>query len=255
MSRSKKSAINNELIRKRKKKRNRKRILWLFVFITGIFILFSLKTNYFYVNKVIVEGNKYVVANEVVKQSGITENTNILYMNVRTIKDGILSNSYISTVKIKRKLPNTIVIEIEERSPRYIINNNDKIYILDSNLFILEVREDNPLGLPEIIGLDTEGKNLGEKATDSPRMSYFIENYTRLMDSLSEPIPISKIDLRDTLNIKLEINKLIIKLGDEEDLEDKLNKVINILKEESNYINLEGYIDVSFDGNPVKLFN
>ncbi len=255
MNRNKNSTSTNELIRKRKKKRNRKRILWLFVFITGIFILFSLKTNYFYANKVIVEGNKYVEAKEVVRLSGITEITNVLYMNVRDIKENILSNSYINTVKLKRKLPNTIIIEIEERSPRYIVNNNDKIYILDSNLFILEVREDNPLGLPELIGLDTVGKNLGDKATDSSRMIYFIENYTRLMDSLSEPIPISRIDLRDTLNIQLEINKLIIKLGNEKDLEDKLNKVINILKEESDYINLEGYIDVSFNGNPVKLFN
>ena len=75
------------------------------------------------------------------------------------------------------------------------------------------------------------------------------------MDSLSEPISINRIDFTDTLNIQLEINKLIIKLGDEENLEDKLNKVINILIEEADYVNLEGYIDVSFDGNPVKLFN
>ena len=255
MSRTKNSSSNNELIRKRKKKRNRKRILWLFIFLTGIFVLFSLKTDYFYANKVIVEGNKYVEANKIVELSGITANTNILYMNVRNIKDSILTNSYLSNVKLKRKLPNTIVIDIDERTPRYVINNNESIYILDRELFILEIRADNPLGLPELAGLDTTGLDLGDKATDSVRIKYFVENYTRLMDSLSEPISINRIDFTDTLNIQLEINKLIIKLGDEENLEDKLNKVINILIEEADYVNLEGYIDVSFDGNPVKLFN
>lgn len=251
MSRTKNNTSNNELIRKRKKKRNRKRILWLFVFITGIFILFSLKTNYFYAKKVVVEGNKYVVSNDLVELSGITGNTNILYMNVRSIKDSILSNSYISAVKLKRKLPNTIVIEIEERKPRFCINSDDRIYILDSELIILEIREDNPVGLPELIGLDFEGKNLGGKSTSSNRIIYFIENYTRLMDRLSEPISINKIDLMDTLNIQLQINKLIIKLGDEGNLEDKLNKVANILKADPSYVDLEGYIDVSFSGNPV----
>ena len=254
MSRNKNNS-DNELIRKRKKKRNRKRILWLFIFLTGIFVLFSLKTDYFYAKKVIVEGNKYVEANKIVELSGITANTNILYMNVRNIKDSLLTNSYLRNVKLKRKLPNTIVIEIDERTPRYAINNNANIYILDQELFILEIRADNPLGLPELVGLDITGMDLGDKATDSGRIKYFIENYTRLMDSLSEPISINRIDFTDTLNIQLEINKLIIKLGDEENLEDKLNKVINILKEESDYINIEGYIDVSFDGNPVKLFN
>ena len=255
MSRNKVNTSNNELIRKRQKKRHRKRVLWLFLFISGIFILFSLKTNYFYAKKIIVEGNKYVTSNEIVELSGISNDTNVLYMNISNIKDRVLNNSYISTVKLKRKLPNTIVIKIEERSPRYFTRSDEKIYILDSELIILEIRQDNPLNLPELIGIDSKGKKLGEKATSSDRIIYFIENYTRLMDRLSEPFPINKIDLRDTLKIQLEINKLIIKIGDEDKLEEKLNKVINVLKKEPSYMNLEGYIDVSFDGNPVKLTN
>ncbi len=248
---SRDSKKQNELIRKRKKARNRKRFALFLVFLIGILILLSLKTDYFYIKKIIVENNKIVSGEEIVAKSGITEQSNILYINTKQIKKDILESSYIQEVSVERKLPNTLVISVIEREAKYHLNFNEKIFIFDKDLNILEIRGDNPLGLPEIKGLNLDNKGPGDKGSDSERIRAFVAKYTELMTRTDTPLPISQIDLTDTLNIKLIVNAMTIKIGDEDGLERKLNNAINIFNSDERYLTSSGYIDVSFNGNPV----
>ncbi|WP_040211924.1 cell division protein FtsQ/DivIB [Clostridium polynesiense] len=242
---------NNELIRKRKKAKIRRRIFLFLIFFIGIAVLLSLKTDYFYIKKIVIDNNKSVTAEDIVERSGLTENSNILYINTKNIKNSVATNPYIESVEIKRQLPNTVLINVKEREPKYFINYENNFYILDKSLNILEVRQDSGLNLIEIKGVQTAEKKPGEKAVNSERIIYFTKAFTDLMNKCEKELNISSIDLTDTLNIQLTMKNMTFKIGDEEEIEKKINKIINILDINPSYRDAKGYIDVSFNGNPV----
>lgn len=242
---------SNELIRKRKKAILRRRLILFLIFIIAIMILLTLKTDYFLVKKIVVENNKIVSAEDIVESSGLSETSNILYINTKETKESIQNNAYIEKVNIKRQLPSTLIINVIEREAKYFISEDNNFYILDKNLNILEKRTDSGLNLIELKGIKLSEKEAGKIAIDNDRMVFFTSNFIDLMNTAIKPLNVNVIDLTDTLNIKIHMANMIIKVGDEEELKQKINKVINILEMNPSYAQSKGYIDVSFSGNPV----
>lgn len=242
---------SNELIRKRKKAIRRRRAILFLIFFFGIMVLLTLKTSYFLVKKIVVENNKIVPAEEIVNSSGINETSNILYLNIKDTKERILTNAYIQQVNIKRQLPSTLILNVTEREAKYYIQEETVFYILDKNLNILEKRTDSGLNLIEIKGSKLSQKEVGKIAIDNNRTVFFTSSFIDLMNTAVKPLNINSIDITDTLKIQLHMGNMVIKIGDEEQLKEKLNKVMNILEINPSYAQGKGYIDVSFNGNPV----
>jgi len=214
-------------------------------------ILLTLKTNYFLVKKIVVENNKIVSADDIVNSSGINEKSNILYLDIKDTKEKILNNAYIQQVNIKRQLPSTLILNVTEREAKYFIQEDNIFYILDKNLNILEKRTDSGLNLIEIKGSNLSQKEVGEIAIDNKRIALFTSSFIDLMNTANKPLNINAVDVTDTLKIQLYMGNMVIKMGDEEQIKEKLNKVMNILEIDPAYAQGKGYIDVSFNGNPV----
>lgn len=58
---------------------------------------------------------------EIENLSSINLGTNIFYLNKTEVKNQLLTNPYISDVKIHRKLPSIVVLDVVERKPQYYI--------------------------------------------------------------------------------------------------------------------------------------
>ncbi len=198
-----------------------------------------------------VENNKIVSADDIVNSSGINEKSNILYLDIKDTKEKILNNAYIQQVNIKRQLPSTLILNVTEREAKYFIQEDNIFYILDKNLNILEKRTDSGLNLIEIKGSNLSQKEVGEIAIDNKRIALFTSSFIDLMNTANKPLNINAVDVTDTLKIQLYMGNMVIKMGDEEQIKEKLNKVMNILEIDPAYAQGKGYIDVSFNGNPV----
>lgn len=252
MDRQAKAKYSNELIIMRKKKNVIKRSIILSILLVVILITLCLKLSYFNIEKIEVVNNKIISSEEIVTLSGLVKGNNIFYINVRNVKNSITSNPYICDVSIRRELPQTIKLDVTERKAVFYSIKDNKNVIIDNRGIILEVRDKlKGLDLVNLSGINFNSVTLGKEIdTDDNRKIKVLGIFADLIDRNTTDLKISSIEISDLLNISLSIGKMNVKLGNYENIESKLNKALNIMQR-SEVRNSKGYIDVSFEGNPV----
>lgn len=242
----------NELVNMRKKKRMIRRTILFLSFLITILITLCLKLSYFNVESIIVENNRNISGDLVSTLSGIESGNNIFYINVKKVRTNILSNPYILNVVLKRKLPGTVILRVEERDAFYYFMKNKDFIILDSKGRVLEIRNSiDGMKLVKVDGLNPAEFLLGEVvAPDDMRKISVLKQIGELSQHNSSGFNFTALELGSMVNMSLYLSEIRVKLGNGENLEEKLNKALNIMVN-NNLKNAKGYIDVSFEGNPV----
>ena len=244
--------MSNKLIIKRKKKiLIKKGILFLAILISVLCTL-CLKLPYFNINEILVINNKIVSTDSVINLTGIIKSSNIFYINTRNIKNSIHNNPYILNIKIKRYLPNKVVLDVKERSAIFYFVQDGKYIILDDDAIILEVRDNvDKMDLVKLEGIVPGIIKPGEVLTqDENRKIEILTEISKLIIRNSSDVKFSIVNITKPSEISIYCSEMLIKIGSSFDMENKLNKALNILsKKEFN--GKKGYIDVSFEGNPV----
>ncbi len=112
-----------------------------------IFIMFStyviLKSEIFSSKNIVVTGNETIKSDIIIEMSKISQENNIFEYNVKDIEELIYDNKYIEDVEVKRKLPNTIEINIKEKNIDVVITNGDNYYYIDKNMEIIDKVEES----------------------------------------------------------------------------------------------------------------
>ncbi|HZJ76479.1 MAG TPA: FtsQ-type POTRA domain-containing protein [Oscillospiraceae bacterium] len=184
-------AAKRKLRRKIKMKISSFLFVLMFIF-WGMYHL--LQSDLMNLKNIALEGNLYTDKNEIIDISGLVVNRNIFKYNLKEIKKNIKSHSYVKDAEIHRKLPDTIVMRIEERKEYAIIlYMGSYIYIDDENT-VLRVSDsymadDNIL----ITGIDFKNFKIGEKieAINNDDLSLVMDllkvaNTTMIYDMISE---------------------------------------------------------------------
>lgn len=135
-------------------------------------ILYLKSTHIFSINDIVVEGNKILSVEEILQTGEIVNVKNIFEINLKELEAKLLLHPRIKTVSVKRKLPNILLISIEERTPIALLNVKEeflyKLYEIDNEGYI--IGEDNKISnydLPVITGLNTDNIMLGTRIDDS----------------------------------------------------------------------------------------
>lgn len=243
---------NNELIRQRRKKIFIKKLFIITLFLLSILVILCLKLPYFNIADIEVQGNNSISSNEIIKLSKVYKGNNIFYLNEKRVKTNIMSNPYILDVNISRKFPKTIVIDVKEREAVFFSKLNNSYYIIDNHGILLEKRENlNNMNVIELNGLDISKASIGKVIPSSDnRRIQAVADITDLILRNQSNFKITSVDLRNLIDIKIYFKNMCIKIGTSSGLKDKLNEAINIMTS-NNLRDAKGYIDVSFDGNPV----
>lgn len=246
----------NMLIEKRKKKRLIRRSIIAIIILIAILITLALKLPYFNISEVEITGNKVISVNQIEKLANIPVGSNIFYFNTEDIKNNIMRNPYILDVQVKRIFPKKIQVTVHERSAEFYLFNGSKYFIIDSEGIVLEKRVDiDDMNLVKLLGfLNFDKAKIGEVIPNiDERKIKLISEITELIHNNKSGINISTVNLGDMTELGVYINSMKIKLGTSEKLQYKLNRGLNIFAER-NLENTKGYIDVSFEGNPVVFF-
>lgn len=116
---SKKNVVSIEdriprLKHERRKKRNRRLITYLSVFFFLLSIIVYFQSPLSQIDKISVKGNQNVTDDEIIKRSGLTSETNIWMMKKSEVMDRLKDDSFIKEVEMKRKLPRSVEIHINE---------------------------------------------------------------------------------------------------------------------------------------------
>lgn len=240
----------SEFIYRQKRKKKIKKAIIFFSIVCSLFILIIFRAPFFNIKNIVIENNK-IVSNELIEKNINVIGQNIFMVNKRQITESILNNSYIESVKIHIKLPDSLVINVSERNAQFFINKDKEYFILNKELILLEKRDSiDGLNLVEIRGVEPNTMDLGKKIVDDTRIISLVNNLSTLLRDNSSGIKLDYFDISKPVSIIGYYGEVRIILGNEENLKEKLNKVFQILNDREIAIK-KGYIDVSFKGNPV----
>ena len=136
--------------------------LGIFLLLCGL-IVFLLKSSLFDVKEFTVEGNSYYTDDEILVMGNCKTGGNIFIgTDVRDIKSRLEKDAYMASVKVKRILPDTIKIQLDERRQVAAIVYGEKYVVVDGSGTVLRKTG----VMPEITvlkGLTISKLSVGEK--------------------------------------------------------------------------------------------
>lgn len=222
------------------KKINRKKGITGFVILLLLLIsgaIYMLTTPIFNITNIEISGNEKNSIETYISLTKVELNTtNIFAVTKNSIIKNLKENPYVEKVIIKRKLPNTLQINIEERKVAYQVKYNNQYIYIDKQGYILEISEEKE-NIVKIEGLT----NLENSIDKSNRLSD--EDLTKLNTIIkimnycqynSIDNQITSINCKDESNyvLNLEKEKKTVYLGDATNLSERILWLKTLLEKE-----------------------
>lgn len=222
--------------RKRRRQRRFLRIILLIAIITLI-LFFLFKSDFFIINNIELEGNYIIPSEEILRTSGINLGSHIFNYNKTKAEERIDSFPYIKEVDIRRKLPKTVQIIVEEREVYVQFNHLSSYILVDDEGYILEIKEDRLENIPVFRGFTIEDhsrENILEEDELKTLDSFILDSNNKdLMDKINEII----YESERNININLK-NGIEVAFGPVNNVKYKLSLLNDILIHiEENEIN------------------
>lgn len=127
----------------------------------------------FEVKSVEILGMKEVDELKVYNMIFQSEDLSMPMIDIEKIRADIIQNGWVEDVRVTRRLPDTLVVEVVERQPTAVWQHDGKYSLVDKNGIVLEdVEESNYLGLPLIAGEGANDKinSLDELLNEAPAL-------------------------------------------------------------------------------------
>ncbi len=243
-----------------KKDNSRRKILKFFgIFVLLIFLIILLfSSNLFNIKTIDVSGNVKLSDEKIISLSSLELYTNIFKFKKTNIEKKIKENSYIENVKITRRFPNTVNIEIEEREARYMLQFADSYVYINNQGYMLEISNEK-LELPILVGFTTDLSNIkaGNRINvdDLKKMNTVIKIYdSAKLNELNELI--TKIDISNSKNYSIEMASKgkIIYLGECSNYSDLKTRMLYLksILEKTEGMSGELFLDVDLNSEKIR---
>lgn len=195
------------------------------------FILFLLLSPWLNIKEIEVNGIKRIEKSQIIRELGLENETNLLAFSKIKAKFKLKKNNYIKNVKIKKIFPNKIIFNIEERElAGYIPYINDYLYI-DKDGFLVDIKPNFTENLPIIEGLVFDKFILGTTLEVEDKDAFkVVMKFTKALAGKEITKNILKIDVSNLEDIHLSIKGIDVVFGNGEDINIKVNTLIEIFK-------------------------
>lgn len=237
----------NSAVEKRIRRRNR--ILLFFAVI--ILVTVSLFTPIFGVSSIMVEGNKILSDEAVIKASGIVEGDNLFFADTDKSEKKINALGYVKKVKIKRKFLTRIVIEVTENTEAAYMTFSGNYVGISVDGKILSITKTGKLKPKKavITGCALKSAKKGEIIeAKKPGYTEEIKFILKTLDENSLISSVKGIDVTKLNKISFTLTsdtKIII--GESEQLDYKLKCLVDVMDELGEVRG--GKIDISNPSN------
>lgn len=223
-------------------------LILFFMLSTAAVLIFTV---FFKIKAVEVEGGERYRKDKLIATSGILLEENMFRLDDRAIEKRMVDGySYIESVRIRRELPETVVLEISEAAPLGAVDQGAGYILIGENRRVLEKGVPNPPeGVPVVRGIEALSLNEGD---------YIPEENAQQLTLLEAFITAVKesgfsyytaVDLSDPYNLTMYYgDQITYLLGTESELAYKLASIRKVLEQENLIESFEGTIDASFEG-------
>ncbi len=235
-------AENSKRHRRRRKRSYMLYYILLLLFVLIAFVTLSV-TVFFNISDIQVTGISKLSAQEVIAASGLEKGDNLFRSNLKGAQKKVeQSQVYADSVKMVRKLPSTLVIQVTEAVPTVNLKTGDTYAVLSAKGRVLEVNQQKPNDkLITLEGIKKDGLKRGDF------LDYEGDEKLSTLGTIVEALEevgfqgIKGINLENLVDIRLNYkDRIRIDLGSISDLSYKLtfakDIVENRLKEDSRGI-------------------
>lgn len=225
---------NKKLTKKQELQRKRRKFVFRIVkwlMLLGIIIggiIFALLSPIFNIKEISVSGNVQISSQTIISLSSLTIDQNIFNFRTSEIVDNIKENAYIDSVKVSRKFPDTVDIEVEERVTTFMLVYGNAYVYINNQGYILEITSEKG-DYPILTGFKTPTNQLvaGNRLTEEDLEK--LNDVLKIMEATSSGESkignlITEINISDSSNYILTLSKekKQVYLGDVTDLSTKI---------------------------------
>lgn len=231
-------------------------VIFILVFCWGIFYLLFF-ASFFQVKEVEISGTKSVstiklkefIESKLEKSFFSIPSRSIFLVSSEKIEKAVRKNfPQIFQIKLKRKFPNLLIIQVTERMPVAIFSINDHQFLIDREGIVFEkVAQPNSDFFKIKSSITTTIPKLGDKVLSKEIMSFLLEIESRLKEILKISVKEVFILEEDRIDVKTS-EGFDLYFNPSGDIEWQLTKLKVLLEKEiapENWKNLE-YIDLRF---------
>ena len=164
-------------------------ILSIAVLIVIVVVGAKLSARPFLIRNVLVSGNHNVEEYEI-KKAAVRDSENLLMVSFDELETRIKNIAWVKKVSLRKQFPDTLVVNVEETTPKALLKFNGRLFLVSSDGGLLEeIREKGAYFLPLIVEIDPVKDRGG------------ISEALKLVDALIEKNIVSG---RESVEIKIE---------------------------------------------------
>lgn len=233
----------------RKKRRRRNWILFyisLFLTVVTAGVVLSL-TVLFHVNEIMVTGESRYTQEEILQVSQLRTGGNLFLTDTGTATQRIQDSlPYVGSVKISRKLPSMLVIQVEDVVVAGAVRNGSGYLVVGANGKALEQVPYLPEGCASIVGAKLSQGTVGKMVEYADKsQTDLIQKLTMAADE-NELDSITQIDISDPYNVKMVYDgRITLEFGLPTDLEYKVRFAQSVLSTGRISATETGVLDLS----------
>ena len=151
------------LVERQKKKKRRRMISRIGIAVLVLLAIVFAPTIFFQVSKINVTGDTRYTSEQLIKSTGVKQGDNMFFLDTEQIAADLKDEyPYLDTVKLRRKLPSTLQIEVNDRTAVLSIEQNGKYLILDMSGKVLEKTKSAAKGTAKVTGVPMKGLHVGD---------------------------------------------------------------------------------------------
>lgn len=231
----------------RVKKLKRKRMFRLAIVIAAFVLLISIIISPIIIFAVLrvknftVEGAAKYTNEEIIAASGIAYGKSLVFADLDEAAAAIEKTlPYTDNVKLTKKLPNGIVIRLEETATSFAVELGSGMYALtNSEMKVLELSGEVPEGITLITGATPLKAEAGSVLAFAAEEDEQGDRTLELLKTISSAMVSVEVEDIDLINIAsrasiymIHQERIVIRLGDSSDIERRLSLALRVIKEE-----------------------
>lgn len=167
---------------------------------------YALTTPRFAIDQVAVEGTRRLAREQVLELAGVRVGENVFQLDVDEAEGGVLQSPWVSSVRVTRRLPGQVRIQIEEREPRALLVLPGRTFLVSADAEPFKPWEaGEPHDLPWITGLDLDALARDRRA-ELARLEEalgLLEAYERV--PLASAYPVEELHLEESGAVVLTV--------------------------------------------------
>lgn len=232
------------------------KLLSVFVICAAIIAAMTL---FFRVDNIVVSGQKRYTAEEIQAACGVELGANMYLLNKYDLRQNIWNQlPYIEDIRINRKLPDTLLIEVRESGRPFALVQDGSAWLISGSGKIVEQLPEEEAGLyGRITGCQLLAPSVGTSlalATEYASQQSSLLALLRALDDAGLTENADAISLDELSYLKMDyIGRFTVRMDYGADYEWELKKLTATLAKEQVQSNMTGTIDLRLKGDEVRL--